>query len=46
MIVVTTPTGFIGSKLVENLLAAREAVRVVARDPDKIPADGVRRVAP
>jgi uncharacterized protein YbjT (DUF2867 family) len=41
MIVVTTPTGFIGSKLVRELLAAREAVRVIARDPDKLP-DEVR----
>jgi uncharacterized protein YbjT (DUF2867 family) len=39
MIVVTTPTGFIGSKLVRALLAAREAVRVIARDPDKLAAD-------
>ncbi|HYQ05147.1 MAG TPA: NAD(P)H-binding protein [Polyangiaceae bacterium] len=36
MIVVTTPTGFIGSKLVEDLLAAGERVRVIARDPDKL----------
>src|SRR6478609_6811235 len=36
MIVVTTPTGFIGSKLVEDLLAAGESVRVIARDPDKL----------
>jgi uncharacterized protein YbjT (DUF2867 family) len=39
MIVVTTPTGFIGSKLVRELLAAREALRVVVRDPDKLPVD-------
>jgi uncharacterized protein YbjT (DUF2867 family) len=36
MIVVTTPTGFIGSKLVANLLAAGERVRVIARDPNKL----------
>jgi uncharacterized protein YbjT (DUF2867 family) len=41
MIVVTTPTGFIGSKLLQLLLAAGEDVRAVARDPAKIPA-GVR----
>lgn len=39
MIVVTTPTGFIGSKLVRELLAAYEAVRVIARDPDKLSAE-------
>jgi uncharacterized protein YbjT (DUF2867 family) len=39
MISITTPTGFIGSKLVRELLAADEAVRVIARDPDKLPAD-------
>ncbi len=36
MIVVTTPTGLIGSKLVEDLLAAGERVRVIARDPGKL----------
>jgi uncharacterized protein YbjT (DUF2867 family) len=44
MIVVTTPTGFIGSKLVHELLAANEAVRVIARDPDKLPAEVRARV--
>ena len=36
MIVVTTPTGLIGSKLVEDLLAAGESVRVIARDLGKL----------
>jgi uncharacterized protein YbjT (DUF2867 family) len=36
MIVITTPTGFIGSHLVKDLLAAGEALRVVARDPAKL----------
>jgi len=36
MIVVTTPTGFTGSKLVEDLLAAGESVRVIARDVGKL----------
>jgi uncharacterized protein YbjT (DUF2867 family) len=44
MIVVTTPTGFIGSKVVHELLAANEAVRVIARDPDKLPAEDRSRV--
>jgi uncharacterized protein YbjT (DUF2867 family) len=44
MIVVTTPTGHIGSQLVPNLLAANEAVRVIVRDPAKLPADIRARV--
>jgi uncharacterized protein YbjT (DUF2867 family) len=36
MIVVTTPTGNIGSKLVPLLVAAGESVRVIARDPSKL----------
>ncbi len=36
MIVVTTPTGKIGSELVPRLLAAGEKVRVIARDPAKL----------
>lgn len=44
MIVVTTPTGSIGSRLVEQLAAAKEAVRVVARHPDKLGATLRERV--
>ena len=36
MIVVTTPTGNIGSKLVKGLLDAGAAVRVIARDPSRL----------
>jgi uncharacterized protein YbjT (DUF2867 family) len=36
MIVVTTPTGSIGSKLVRLLLDAGEPVRVIVRDPQKL----------
>jgi len=39
MIVVTTPTGHIGSRLVKDLLDANEAVRVIVRDPAKLPAE-------
>lgn len=39
MIVVTTPTGHIGSKVVANLLAAQEKVRVIARDPARLAAE-------
>lgn len=36
MIAVTTPTGQIGSQVVQNLLAANEAVRVIVRDPARL----------
>ena len=36
MIVLTTPTGKIGSKVLKNLLAANADVRVIARDPAKL----------
>ncbi|HEV2646926.1 MAG TPA: NmrA family NAD(P)-binding protein [Acidobacteriaceae bacterium] len=39
MIVVTTPTGQIGSKVVQDLLTANEAVRVVVRDPGRLSAN-------
>ena len=36
MIVVTTPTGQIGQRLVEKLLNSAEPVRVIARDPSRL----------
>jgi uncharacterized protein YbjT (DUF2867 family) len=39
MIVLTAPTGQIGSKLVSTLLTRDEPVRLVVRDPAKLPAD-------
>ncbi|MFI9386398.1 NAD(P)H-binding protein [Kutzneria sp. NPDC052558] len=41
MIVVTTPTGAIGSKVVRNLLERDAKVRVIVRDPAKL-AESVR----
>ncbi len=41
MIVVTTPTGNIGRHVVQHLLDAGEALRVIVRDPAKLP-DTVR----
>jgi uncharacterized protein YbjT (DUF2867 family) len=38
MIVITTPTGQIGHQALENLLGSGEALRVIARDPSRIPA--------
>ncbi len=37
MIVVTTPTGNIGHHVVQHLLDAGEALRVIVRDPNKLP---------
>ncbi|RAJ32106.1 uncharacterized protein YbjT (DUF2867 family) [Kitasatospora sp. SolWspMP-SS2h] len=38
MIVVTAPTGAVGSLVLSGLLAAERPVRVVARDPGRLPA--------
>jgi uncharacterized protein YbjT (DUF2867 family) len=37
MIVITTPTGHIGSRLLETLLPYGEKLRVIARDPSRLP---------
>ncbi|BCJ54147.1 hypothetical protein Asp14428_56220 [Actinoplanes sp. NBRC 14428] len=39
MIVVTTPTGTIGRQVVHQLLDAGEPVRVIVRDPARLPAE-------
>jgi uncharacterized protein YbjT (DUF2867 family) len=39
MIVVTTPTGKIGRHVVADLIARNEALRLVVRDPKKLPHD-------
>lgn len=44
MIVVTTPTGTIGSQLVQRLLDDNAKVRVIVRDPARLPADVRDRV--
>lgn len=44
MIVVTTPTGDIGRQVVERLLEAGAPLRVVVRDPSKLPAAVRERV--
>jgi uncharacterized protein YbjT (DUF2867 family) len=44
MIVVTTPTGQIGSQVLENVLRGGEPVRVIARNPDALPSDTIARV--
>ena len=44
MFVVTTPTGLIGHQVVHNLLDSDEPIRVIARDPSRLPAHTRERV--
>ena len=44
MIVITSPTGNIGRQVLENVLASGEPVRVIARDPARLPAHVRERV--
>lgn len=44
MIVVTTPTGSIGRQVLARLLQAGERVRVIARDPARLPPDVLAQV--
>ena len=44
MIVITTPTGEIGSQVLENLLESEEAIRVIARNPSALPPDAYDRI--
>jgi uncharacterized protein YbjT (DUF2867 family) len=45
MIVVTTPTGAIGHQVLENVLDSGEPIRVIVRDPSRLPAHVRERVA-
>jgi uncharacterized protein YbjT (DUF2867 family) len=44
MIVVTAPTGLIGHQVLQNLLGSGEPVRVIVRDPSRLPAQARDRV--
>lgn len=44
MIVITTPTGAIGQQVIEKLMDSDEAIRVIARDPSRLPARVRERV--
>lgn len=44
MIVVTTPTGQIGHQVLDNVLDSAEAIRVIARDPSRLPQRVSERV--
>lgn len=44
MIVITAPTGKIGHQVLENVLDSGEPIRVIARDPSRLPAHTRERV--
>jgi len=44
MIVVTTPTGNIGSQVLKDLLSKNEPIRVIARDPDRLAPEARKQV--
>jgi uncharacterized protein YbjT (DUF2867 family) len=44
MIVITTPTGDIGHQVLKHVVQSREPVRVIARDPSRIPQEIRERV--
>ena len=44
MIVITTPTGDIGHQVLQNVLQGNEPVRVIARDPLRIPQEIRQRI--
>jgi uncharacterized protein YbjT (DUF2867 family) len=44
MIVITAPTGNIGHQVLQNVLDSGEPIRVIARDPSRIPSDIRERI--
>lgn len=44
MIVVTTPTGAIGRQVLDNILDSGERIRVIARDPSRLPSHARERI--
>lgn len=44
MIVITTPTGTIGKQILENLLESGQPIRVIVRDPSRLPPQSHKRV--
>lgn len=44
MIVITTPTGSIGRQVLQDLLERGESIRVIARDPARLPANTRDRI--
>jgi uncharacterized protein YbjT (DUF2867 family) len=44
MIIVTAPTGAIGHQVLENVLHGQEPIRVIARDPSRLPPQARDRI--
>jgi uncharacterized protein YbjT (DUF2867 family) len=44
MIIITTPTGAIGHQVLENVLRGDEPIRVIARDPSRLPSHVRERI--
>jgi uncharacterized protein YbjT (DUF2867 family) len=44
MIVITTPTGTIGQQVLGNIIDSGESIRVIARDPSRLPSQTRKRV--
>jgi len=44
MIIITTPTGAIGHQVLENILRGDEPIRVIAREPSRLPSDVRERI--
>lgn len=44
MIVITTPTGQVGGQVLEDLVGRGEPIRVIARDPSRIPSSVRERI--
>ncbi len=44
MIVITTPTGDIGHRVLKHVVQGSEPVRVIARDPSRIPQEIRQRI--
>jgi uncharacterized protein YbjT (DUF2867 family) len=44
MIVITAPTGLIGHQVLGNVLGSGEPVRVIVRDPARLPVQARERV--
>ena len=45
MLVITAPTGQIGRQVLEKVLEGDRPIRVIARDPGKLPVEGGARHA-
>jgi uncharacterized protein YbjT (DUF2867 family) len=44
MIVITTPTGLIGHQVLENILDRGQPIRVIVRDPSRLPSHTLGRI--